>query len=314
MLRLILNRLAIALPVLFLTTGLAFLLVSLIPGDAATVILGQDATPERIAALNEELGLDQPFWVQYGNWVVAAFQGDLGTSLYTGQAVTETITQRIWPTFLIALFATIFAALVGVSLGVWAAVRKGAAARTADFISMLGISLPNYWIALLLIVIVAGSLKWFPSIGYVSPTEDFGEWISHMVLPVTALAVAGVAIIAKQTHDTVAGALSRDFMRFMQANGIPRRDLIFKHGLRFSAVPIISAVTGCFVNLFGGTIALEMVFAIPGLGQMVDVATIRKDIAVIQGAVLAYTLVIVVVLIISDVLYGALNPKVRAAR
>jgi peptide/nickel transport system permease protein len=312
--RLILNRLAIAIPVIFLTSGLAFFLVSLIPGDAATVILGQDATPERIAALNEQLGLNEPFFVQYANWLGALFRGDLGVSLYTGDAVLKTISQRIWPTFWIAAFATFFAAVVGVALGTWAAVRKGVAARVSDFIAMLGISLPNYWIALLLIVLVAGQLRLLPSIGYVSPTEDFGEWVSHLVLPVTALAVAGVAIIAKQTHDSVAAALSRDFMRFMQANGIPRFSLIFKHGLRYAAIPIISSITGCFVNLFGGTVALETVFAIPGLGQMVETSTIRHDIAVIQGAVLAYTIVIIITMIVSDVLYGALNPKVRAAR
>lgn len=312
--RLILNRLAIAVPVFLLTTGLAFFLVSLIPGDAATVILGQDATPERIAELNEQLGLNQPFLVQYANWLGALFRGDLGVSLYTGQPVLDTIAQRIWPTFWIALFATVFAAIVGVSLGIWAAVKKGAAARTSDLISMFGISLPNFWIALLLIVIVSGTWGLLPSIGYTPPGEDVGKWIRQLILPVTALAVAGVAIVAKQTHDSVAAALSRDFMRFMQANGIPRRRLIFRHGVRFAAIPIVAAITGCFVNLFGGTVALEMVFAIPGLGQMVEVATIRKDIAVIQGAVVAYTLVIIVVLIVSDVVYGLLNPKVRAAR
>jgi peptide/nickel transport system permease protein len=314
MVRLILNRLAIAIPVLLLTTGLAYLLVSLIPGDAATVILGQDATPERIEALNRELGLDQPFYVQYANWLAGVFQGDLGASIYTGDPVSKTIQQRIWPTLTIALLATFFATLVGMSIGIWAAVRKGVAARVGDFISMMGISLPNYWIALVLIVVMAGTLKLFPAIGYTPPTEDFGAWIRHLVLPVTALALAGVAIIAKQTHDSVSGALSRDFMRFMQANGIPRLRLIFQHGLRFAAIPIISAITGCFVNLFGGTVALEAVFAIPGLGQMVDVATIRHDIVVIQGAVVSYTVVILITMVLSDVLFGLLNPKVRSAR
>ena len=312
--RLILNRVAIAVPTLLLTTALAFFLVSLIPGDAATVILGQDATPARIAALNRELGLDRPFYVQYGTWLSGLLRGDPGSSIYTGVPVLTTIGQRIWPTLCIAALATLFAALVGVSLGTWAAVRKGVAARVSDFIAMLGISLPNYWIALLLIVLVASRLEWLPSIGYVKPSEDVGEWVSHLVLPVAALSVAGVAIIAKQTHDSVAGALSRDFMRFMQANGIPRRTLVFRHGLRHAAIPVVAATTGCFVNLFGGTVALETVFAIPGLGQMVEVATVRHDISVIQGAVLAYTAVIVVVMIMSDVVCGALDPKVRAAR
>lgn len=312
--RLIINRLLISVPVLLLTTALAFFLVSLIPGDAATVILGQDATPERIEALNEQMGLNDPFFVQYGNWLAGLFAGDLGVSLYTGEAVLQTMQQRLWPTLWIAVLATIFAAIAGVALGTWAAVRKGIAARVSDFIAMLGISLPNFWIALLLVVLVASRISQLPTIGYVSPTHDFGDWILHLILPVTALSFAGVAIIAKQTHDSVAQALSRDFMRFMQANGIPRGRLIFRHGLRFAAIPIVSAITACFVNLFGGTVALESVFAIPGLGQMIQTSTTRQDIAVIQGVVLAYTIVILIVLTLSDVVYGILNPKVRSAR
>lgn len=314
MLRLILNRIAIAIPVLFIMTVLTFFLVSLIPGDAATVILGNAATPEKVAALNKALGLDQPFWVQYRTWLGNALHGNLGSGIFSGDPVTKTLQQRVLPTVTLGLLATFFAAIFGVVAGMWAAVRKGATARVINTVAMLGISLPNYWIALILVVVVAGGWHWFPAIGYVDPWAGFGGWFTHMALPVTALAVAGVAIIAKQTFDSVSEALSRDFMRFMQANGIPRRRLILRHGLRYAAVPIVSAIAGCFVNLFGGTVALETVFAIPGLGQSVDVATRTHDISVIQGAVLAYTIVILITLIISDVLYGLLNPKVRAAR
>lgn len=314
MLRLILNRIAIAIPVLFIMTVLTFFLVSLIPGDAATVILGNAATPEKIAALNKALGLDQPFWVQYGTWLGHAVHGNLGSGIFSGDPVTRTLQQRMFPTLTLGLLATLVAAIFGVVGGTWAAVRKGPTARVIDTVAMLGISLPNYWIALILVVVVAGHWHLFPAIGYVSPFQDVRGWADHMVLPVAALGVAGVAIIAKQTHDSVSGALSRDFMRFMQANGIPRGRLIFRHGLRYAAVPIISAIAGCFVNLFGGTVALETVFAIPGLGQLVDVATRTHDISVIQGAVLGYTVVILITLTLTDVLYGFLNPKVRAAQ
>ncbi|GGF18435.1 ABC transporter permease [Subtercola lobariae] len=314
MARLILNRIAISIPVLLIMTVLTFFLVSLIPGDVGTVLLGQDATPETVAALNKELGLDQPFYVQYAHWVVGVLHGDLGTSIYTGQSVAETIQQRFLPTFAIAAIATVVASIVGVSLGMWASVRKGASARVSDTVSMMGIALPNFWFALILIVIFAGRLHFFPAIGYVDPSKNFGGWISHLVLPVAALSLAGVAIVAKQTHDSMSHALSREFMRFMQSNGIPRRRLIFQHGLHFAAVPIVSAITACFVNLFGGTVALEVVFAIPGLGQLVATSTAQHDLVVIQGAVLCYTVVILVILIVSDVLYGILDPKVRAAR
>lgn len=314
MTRLILSRVTIAIPALFIMTILTYFLVSLIPGDVATVLLGQDASAERIAALNKALGHDQPFYVQYAQWLAAVFHGDLGSSIYSGQPVTKTLQQRVLPTFSIAILATFFAAIVGVVLGVWAAVKKGTVARILDIVAMFGIALPNYWIALVLVVVFAGRLHWFPAIGYADPFQDFGGWVSHMVLPVTALALAGVAIIAKQTHDSMSQALSRDFMRFMQANGIPRGRLIFRHGLRFAAVPIVSAISSSFISLSGGTVALEVVFAIPGLGQLVERATTQHDLVVIQGAVLSYTLIIVITMIISETLYGALNPKVRSAR
>lgn len=314
MLRLILSRLAMAVPVLAIMTMLTFVLVSLIPGNAATHILGQDATPEAVAALNAKMGLDQPMVVQYWRWLSSAFHGDLGTSLYTGDTVVQVISRRFAPTIFIAGFATIVAAIIGVAFGMYAAVGGGKIGRTLDIIGMLGISLPNFWIALLLIAGVAGSLGWLPGLGYTPPEKNFLDWISHLVLPVASLAVAGVAIIVKQTRDAMAEALSRDFIRFMQANGISRNSLLFRHALRYASVPIVSAICACFINLFGGTVALEAVFAVPGLGSLVATSTLQHDLTAIQGAVLTYTVVILAVTLLSDVVYAVLNPKVRAAR
>lgn len=312
MARLILSRIGMAVPVLFIMTVLTFALVSLIPGNAATSILGQDATPAKVAALNAQLGLDQPLPTQYWMWLQKAFFGNFGTSLYSGTDVTRLIGQRIMPTLYVAGFATLAAAVIGVSIGVYAALRRGWIARALDILGMLGISLPNFWIALLLATFVGGQLGWFPTLGYTAPEVSVAEWVSHLVLPVTALALAGVAIIAKQSRDAMAEALSRDFMRFMQANGISRRSLIFRHGLRYAAVPIVSAAAASFINLFGGTVALESVFALPGLGSLVATSTLRHDLTTIQGAVLVYTVVILAVTLLSDVLYALLNPKVLA--
>lgn len=313
MIRLILTRLAMAVPVFLVMTVLTFVLVSLVPGDAATTLLGQDATPEKIAALNRQLGLDRPLWQQYGDWLAKAAHGDLGTSIYTGDAVTRTLSQRILPTVFVAGFATVIAAIVGVALGMAAAVRGGALARLIDIVGMLGISLPNFWIALLLVAIVAGSLGWFPAIGYVSPSEDFAAWVSHLTLPVASLSVAGVAIIAKQSRDAIVEALSRDFVRFLQANGIPPTSLLFRHVLRYAAVPIVSATAAAFINLSGGTVALETVFAIPGLGSLVATSTLQHDLTAIQGAVLSFTMIVIAVTLISDAVNAALNPRMRTA-
>jgi peptide/nickel transport system permease protein len=311
MTRVVVNRLVMAIPVLFLMTIITYLLVSLIPGNAAVVILGQDATPEKVAELSAQMHLDQPFYVQWWYWLQEVFHGDLGTSLYSGQPVTRILADRIMPTVYISGFATLLGAIVGIALGTWAAVKRGAAAKILDSVAMLGIALPNFWFALLLVVLVAGRLRALPPLGYTPPERDFGSWGIHLVLPVVALALAGVAIIAKQTRDSMSEALSRDFMRFLQANGLSRWSLVYKHAPRYAAGPIAAAIVASFVNLFGGTVALESIFAIPGLGSQVVTSTTQRDLVVIQGTVLAYTAVVLIVTLLGDVVSIALNPKLR---
>ena len=310
MARLILSRIAFAIPILFVMTFLTFFLASLIPGNAAIVILGQDATQDSIDALNASLGFDKPILVQYFEWISAAIRGDLGTSLYSGEQVTRVLGQRFMPTFWLALLATAVSGILGVVFGVFAAIKGGIISRFLDGVGMLGISLPNFWIALLLIVIVSGQLKLLPAIGYTAPEDDLGDWLRHLILPVAALGLAGIALIAKQARDAYADALSRDFMRFMQANGIGRTSLILKHGLRYASVPIVAAISVTFINFFGATAALEQIFSIPGLGSAVARATLNHDLSQVQGIVLAYTVVIVVVTLITDVVYSILNPKI----
>jgi peptide/nickel transport system permease protein len=310
--RLILSRVAFAIPVLFIMTFLTFFLASLIPGSAAIVILGQDATPEKIAALNSQLGLDKPILIQYADWIGGALRGDLGTSLYSGDPVTKIIGQRFLPTLSIGLLSTIVAAVVGISIGVLAALRGGPLSRALDVIAMLGLALPNFWVALLLIVVISGQWHLLPSIGYTPITQDPGDWLRHMILPIASLGLAGTALVAKQSRNAYSDALSRDFMRFLQANGIPRRSLIFRHGMRHASVTIAAAVSVNFINLFGATAALEQIFAIPGLGSAVAGGTLNHDLTIVQGSVLVYTLVIVVVTLLTDVLYVFLNPKVAA--
>jgi peptide/nickel transport system permease protein len=310
--KIILGRIMLAIPVLFVMTILTFWLASLVPGNAAATILGENATPERIAQLNEQLGFNRPIWEQYLDWFGGVLRGDLGVSIYTGEAVIRTLSQRVWPTLSLAALSTLVAAVVGVTFGVYAAVRKGWAARVLDSVSMLGISLPNFWVGLVLIVVFAGTLQLLPSIGYVPPQQSLSEWLLHLILPVTALSFAGLALIAKQARESMSEALSRDFMRFMQANGIPRRTLIMKYGLRYASIPILSTISATFVTQIAGTVVLESVFAIPGMGSLVARATLNHDLVQLQGAVLAFTVIILIANVITDVLYSLLNPKVRA--
>jgi peptide/nickel transport system permease protein len=306
----ILSRVAFAILVLFVMTFLTFFLASLVPGNVALVILGPSATTERVQELTESLGLNRPLFEQYIDWIAGAVQGDLGASIYTGELVTKTIGVRFWPTLSLAGLATIVSALIGVVIGIYAALRAGVVSRILDTLAMLGIALPNFWIALLLIVLFAGQLKLLPAIGYTNPRTDFWGWVENLILPVSALALAGIALIAKQTRDAYSEALSRDFMRFLQANGVSRFSLLFRHGLRHASVPIVAAVAITFINFFSSTATLEIVFAIPGLGSQVSLSTGNHDLSVLQGVVLIYTLVIVVVTLLADIVYMLLNPKV----
>jgi peptide/nickel transport system permease protein len=313
MFKIVLSRLALAVPVLFVMTVLTFVLASLVPGDAATTILGENATPERIAQLNAELGLDRPIWEQYLLWLGNVFRGDLGVSLYTGEEVTRLISQRLGPTLSLAFFSTLVSSVVGIVFGAVAAVRKGWAARALDSISMLGISFPNFWLGLLMIMFFAGTLGVLPAVGYTRPEVSVGDWLLHLIMPVMALAFAGLALIAKQTRESMSEALSRDYMRFMQANGIPRRRLIYKYGLRYAAIPIVSTISATFIMLVGGTVVLESVFAIPGMGSLVSLATLNHDLSAIQGAVLVFTIIILIANVLTDIVYSMLNPKVRSS-
>lgn len=312
--RVIISRVVAALPVLAIMTALTFLLVSLIPGDAATTILGQNATPERVEAFNSELGLDQPVLTQYLSWLQAAVTGDLGTSLYTGDSVADVVGVRVGPTLAIVGISTLLAIVIGTLLGFISAMRGGWLAQVLDTVGLLGIALPNFWIALLLVALFAGQLELLPGLGYVDFSDDPADWAAHMVLPVASLTVAGVAMVAKQSRDAISEALSHDFVRFLEANGIPRSRLLWSHVLRHAAGRIIAVSLVTFVNLFSGTVALEAVFAIPGLGALVATATLQHDLPVVQGAVLAYTVVILLMTIAADVARAALDPKVRAPR
>jgi peptide/nickel transport system permease protein len=310
MLRLILSRVAFAIPVVFVMTFLTFFLASLIPGNVALVLLGQSATAESVQELTKQLGLDQPVFAQYADWVARALRGDLGTSIYTGEPVSRIVGQRFWPTFSLTVLATIVSAVVGISLGLFAAIRGGALSRLLDTLGMFGIAIPGFWIALLLIVVFSGHLGLLPAIGYVKPSDDPWGWVEHLILPVAALALGGIPLIAKQTRDAFSEALSRDFIRFLQANGVPRRSLLFRHALRYASVPIVSAVAVTFISFFAATATLEIVFAIPGLGAQVATATTNHDLSVLQGVVLAYTIVTVVTILLADIVYSFLNPKV----
>jgi peptide/nickel transport system permease protein len=287
-------------------------MMAFLPGDAARSLLGQNATEQQVAEARQELGLDKPLWVQYGSWLGHAVRGDLGTSLISRQPVTDLLNERLAPSLSLIIGAVLLGGLVGIVLGIRAA-RAGAVGRLVQVGSTLGLALPDFWLALVLVVVFSVHLGVLPPTGYVPLSDDPKGWLSSLVLPVVTLAVPVTAFIAKQTRDAVASAMDQTFVRTLRAAGVPERSAIYRHALKNAAIPILTVVGIVFVGALSGTVAVEFIFAIPGLGSTAVQATSTSDLPVIQGVVVYFTGIVIAVNLLVDLAYAYLNPRVRLA-
>lgn len=304
-------RLISAIPLLFVVASFTFLLVSIIPGDPVASILGSDATPEQIAAMRSQLGLDRPLIVQYFDWMWYAVQGNLGESLQTGRPVLQSIAERLPVTLSVAVFAVVLTFVIGVLLGLLSSLRGGAAGKAAQVTSVIGVSIPNFWFGILLVLVFSIYLGVLPATGYVAFLDSPADWLRSLILPAVTVAIAGVAAVARQTRASMNEALARDNVRTLLASGTPRSTIIFKHALRNASIPVVTSLGFQFIAIFGGAIIIEQVFALPGLGQLTISAVNNHDIPMVQGVVLATVVVVIVINLIVDLLYTWLNPKVR---
>jgi peptide/nickel transport system permease protein len=311
-LRLILRRLAWSVPLALVASGVSFVFVGFLPGDAARSLMGANATAEQLAAARKQLGLDKPLWGQYWHWLSHAVRGDLGNSLISRTAVTDTLNSRIGASMSLIIGATLLATMVGVALGVRGA-RRGVIGKVVDTVSVLGLAIPDFWLGLVLVVAFAVTWPLLPPTGYVSLTDDPGLWFQSIVLPVVTLAVPAIAVIAKQTRDAMATALDRPFVRTLRAAGVPERSVIYRHVLKNAAIPIVTVVGLVFVGALSGTVAVEFIFAIPGLGSEAVQATSAHDFPVIQGVVVYFTFIVIAVNLLVDLAYGYFNPRVRVS-
>jgi peptide/nickel transport system permease protein len=311
--KLVVRRVLWSIPLLFVASALTFVLVSLVPGNPAEAILGPTATAAGIAALQKHLGLDLPIWTQYWHWLEQAVQGNFGTSLLTGQSVTAILGSRLTVSLNLIVFGSAGAALLGVTFGTLAATRGGWVGRFVEAAAVLGLAIPNFWLGLVLIEVFAVTLPIFPTFGFVPFSQSPIQWFGSLFLPVVALAAGGTTFIAVQTRDSMLDVLRRDFVRVLEANGIPRWSVVYKHALRNAAIPVVTVIGVNFVGLLGGTVLVESVFSLPGLGSEIVTAAANHDIPVIQGAVVYFTLIVVVVNVLVDVAYGLLNPRVRGS-
>jgi peptide/nickel transport system permease protein len=300
-----------AVPLLFMVSALSFFLVSLTPGNAADQILGTTATPQEYAALRRALGLDLPLYDQYWQWLRHAVMGDLGSSIFSGQPVTQAIGQRLPVTLSLLLGALVVTVVVGVGLGLFSALRGGVMGRTVDGLALIGFALPAFWVGAELIVLFAVKLTWFPATGYVSISQSPVGWLRSLVLPVIALSLYGVAATAKQTREAMLDVMGSEYIRMARANGVAPRSIIFFHGLKNASIRVVTVLGVVAVGLLGGTVLVENVFALPGLGSLAVTAATEHDLPVVQGVAVYFTLMVVVINLLIDLAYTWLNPRVR---
>lgn len=306
------RRVAFAIPLLFFVSVVTFLLIAISPGDAAHILAGPDATASQYAALRRHLGLDDAITAQYWHWLRhLVLHGSLGTSIVNGLPVTELIKQRIGVTLSLVLLSTVLAAVVGVGLGSLSAAHGGRLGRAVDVVAVASFAVPNYWLGLIFIALLSTKLHLFPAIGYVSLGTSPLQWLHSIALPVLTLALGGIAGIAKQTRDAMLVTLASPFVAAHRADKVPERTIIFRHALRNSAAPILAMIGLFFVGSLSGTILIEQVFGLPGMGSLAVSASTEHDIPVIQGVALCFAAMVVALNLLLDLLYRALNPKVE---
>ncbi|MFC0534207.1 ABC transporter permease [Phytohabitans kaempferiae] len=313
MARLVIRRLLVSIPLILVVTLLTFLLQAAAPGDTARTILGENYTPEAYEQLRHQLGLDRPVLVQYWDWLTGAVRGDLGTSPISGLEVSSEVANRLGVTVSLAVATSLVAVLIGVGLGVVSAIRGGFLGRLVDVVSLLGHALPSFWLGLVLVTLFAVAIRLLPATGYVPIQQSPEAWARSLVLPVVALTSGIVASLAKQTRDAMREVMSREFVHALRARGVSETSIIFRHGLRNASIPILTVAGLLFVGLLEGTVLIEAVFAMPGLGGLAIQATTQHDLLTLQGVALTYTLFVVVVNLVVDLAYGWLNPRVRVA-
>jgi peptide/nickel transport system permease protein len=312
--RVVVRRLVLAVPLFFVVSALSFVLVSLTPGNAAQVLLGNSATPQAIAQVQHQLGLNLPLYEQYWHWLSGTVRGNLGASLVSKQSVASSITgTRLWVTLSLIGGALLVTAVVGVGLGMVSAIRGGVIGRALDAFSLVGYALPSFWVGAVLIALFAVKLRWFPAVGYVAFSQSPGQWLRSIVLPVVALSLGSVALVAKYTREAMLDVLGSEYIRMLWANGIPARSIYFRHALKNAAARIITVLGIIVVGLLTGTVLVESVFALPGLGGLAVLATNQHDLPTIQGVVVLFTLVVIVVNLAVDLAYSWLNPRVMSS-
>lgn len=311
MLAYVIRRVLLAIPVMFVVAAGVFLLLYLTPGDPVSVILGPDASPQRISELRQQLGLDQPVPIQVAHWFGRLLHGDLGQSIYLNRPVTRTILERAEPTLMLTMLATLFAILVGLPIGIVSATRAGSWADLgAMLVALGGISMPSFWVGLNLIFVFAVVMGVLPVAGYQPLSTGLWENLRYLMLPAVTLGFAQAALLARMSRSLMLDVLREDYVRTARSKGVVERKVVLYHALRNVMVPLVTVMGLTFAILMGGAVITEQVFNIPGVGRLLVQSVLRRDYPVVQGIVLVIAFNYVAINLCVDILYGLFDPRV----
>ena len=311
-LRYLCKRVLSTIPVLFLVSLVVFSMIHLTPGSPARAMLGPEASDEQVAALEEVMGLNDPLPVQYVNWISDLLHGDLGTSVSDNEPVLSMIVSHIGPTISVTIFALIIDLIVALPLGILAARKKGAAAdQLVSVVSLFGVSLPDFLLGLLLMLLFAVQLGWFPSSGYVPLSDGLLAHIRSITLPSVALGLTYSALMMRMTKSAMYDALYKDYIKFARAKGVSASGVVMIHALKNASVKLLTIVGQAIVGMLSGAAVIETLFMIPGVGQLIVLSISRRDYEVIQAIVLLVAVINVLIMLLVDILYGLIDPRIK---
>jgi peptide/nickel transport system permease protein len=314
MVRFLARRALSTIIVMVFVTSLVFGLTLLIPGDAAEFIGGQEASAQTIERIREQMGLNRSVVDRYARWISGLAQGDLGTSLYSSQRVCDAILSRLPATLSLAAAAILLALLISIPAGIIAALFKDRAPDHAvGAFTSLGIAVPSFWLGAMLVLIFAVKLGWFPALGYVPITKDVGEWAHRLVLPALTLSLTPAVELTRQMRGAMLEVLGEDYIRVAHAKGMPLRTVLLKHGLKNAALGVVTLTGLQFAYMLSGAVIVERVFGINGIGTLALDAVVKRDITMLQGAVVVAAIVVMVSLLFVDIISGVLNPRLRVS-
>ncbi len=314
--RYLIRRIFLMAPTILIVTFLVFLLLFLSPGDPVLMLVPIDETgqmtDEELDRLRHELGLDRPIYVQYADWLFHVFQGDLGRSIHMRRPVVDLLAARFPVTLELALLSVLVASTVAIPIGIYTAVKPGSVGDfVGNIVALMGVSAPNFWVALILIVVFAVHLRWLPAGGFARITDDPVRHIERMILPVITLSTALMAVTMRLTRSSMLEVLNEDYVRTARSKGLGQRRIVFVHALKNALIPVVTTIGLQIGRILGGTIVIEVIFSFPGMGKLMLDAIFARDFPIVQGSVLLITFAYMGINLVVDLTYAIIDPRIR---